>query len=96
MREPPEGHSREPSHEVYTIRDLQKEIAHDEVSDNGGVTKDFVNHFRLLLLSGQFERAVFYLHQTECDVEAVHFAIALAYYGLLRVPETQDAVSLCE
>ncbi|CAG8498289.1 9126_t:CDS:10 [Paraglomus occultum] len=73
VREPSEGHGRESSYEVYTIRDLQKEIAQDEVSDNVSMSgKDF----------------------TECDVEAVHFAIALAYYGLLRVPETQDAVSL--
>ncbi|KAM0753758.1 NIC-domain-containing protein [Meredithblackwellia eburnea MCA 4105] len=44
-------------------------------------------YFQVLLLSGQFERAVAFLHQhSHFQADAVHFAIALAYYGLLRIP----------
>ncbi|KIY66378.1 nucleoporin-interacting protein NIC96 [Cylindrobasidium torrendii FP15055 ss-10] len=53
----------------------------------------------VLLMSGQFERAVAALwDHPETEVEAVHLAIALAYHGLLRVPsraETSDMTPLC-
>lgn len=41
-------------------------------------------YFLMQILSGMFEQAVDYLH-TFNPVSAVHFAIALSYYGLLRV-----------
>ncbi|KAJ1551819.1 hypothetical protein HK096_003390, partial [Nowakowskiella sp. JEL0078] len=45
--------------------------------------------FKTLLLAGEFERAVEYLWNFEqFQTDAVHFAIVLAYYGLLRVPES--------
>ena len=55
--------------------------------------------FRVLLLSAQFERAIDHLYRYESSqVEAVHMAIALKYYGLLRLPKagvsTPD-MSLC-
>jgi hypothetical protein len=40
----------------------------------------------LQILGGMFEQAVAYLG-TYSPVTAVHFAIALAYYGLLRVSD---------
>ncbi|SAM84527.1 related to NIC96-nuclear pore protein [Ustilago bromivora] len=44
-------------------------------------------YFRLLLLCGQFERAVGFLFSRSAhQVDTIHFAVALAYYGLLRVP----------
>jgi nuclear pore complex protein Nup93 len=39
--------------------------------------------FRVLIMTQQFEQAVSYLMSTDYSVEAVHFAIALNYYGLL-------------
>ncbi|KAJ2582035.1 nuclear pore complex subunit, partial [Coemansia sp. RSA 1836] len=44
-------------------------------------------YFRVLLLCGLFESAIDYLLRVEkFQVEAVHMAIALAYYKLLRLP----------
>ncbi|KAL7423797.1 nuclear pore complex subunit [Cryptotrichosporon argae] len=48
--------------------------------------------FDLLLLTAQFERAVAYLYaKPTLRVDAVHFALALQYYGLLRVSSRTDA-----
>ncbi|KAG8823281.1 hypothetical protein FRC19_004266 [Serendipita sp. 401] len=47
---------------------------------------------RVLLICGQFERAVAALYEnSDLQVDAVHFAIALAYYGLLRVPSKAES-----
>jgi nuclear pore complex protein Nup93 len=46
--------------------------------------------FFMQILAGMFEKAVEYLHAIN-PVSAVHFAIALAYYGLLRVSDYQVA-----
>ncbi|GAA5897343.1 linker nucleoporin NIC96 [Sporobolomyces salmoneus] len=44
-------------------------------------------YFQVLLISGQFELAIAFLQQhPQYQADAVHFAIALEYYGLLRVP----------
>ncbi|GAA6011273.1 hypothetical protein JCM11491_006780 [Sporobolomyces phaffii] len=44
-------------------------------------------YFQVLLISGQFELAIAFLQQhSQYQADAVHFAIALEYYGLLRVP----------
>ncbi|KAM6497845.1 nucleoporin-interacting protein NIC96 [Amanita muscaria] len=52
----------------------------------------------VLLMCGQFERAVSALWEhIETEIEAVHLGIALAYYGLLRIPsraETSDMTPL--
>ncbi|CAH7689668.1 Nup93/Nic96-domain-containing protein [Phakopsora pachyrhizi] len=45
-------------------------------------------YFRVLLMSGQFEKAILFLQQRpHYQLDAVHFAIALAYYGLLRISD---------
>ncbi|KZS90373.1 nucleoporin-interacting protein NIC96 [Sistotremastrum niveocremeum HHB9708] len=47
---------------------------------------------RVLLICGMFEMAVAAMYEhSELQVEAVHLAIALAYYGLLRVPSKAEA-----
>ncbi|KAG8834375.1 hypothetical protein FRC17_009050 [Serendipita sp. 399] len=47
---------------------------------------------RVLLICGQFERAVAALYENpDLQVDSVHFAIALAYYGLLRVPSKAES-----
>ncbi|GAA5938812.1 linker nucleoporin NIC96 [Sporobolomyces koalae] len=44
-------------------------------------------YFQVLLISGQFELAIAFLQQHgQYQADAVHYAIALEYYGLLRVP----------
>ena len=53
-------------------------------------------YFFMQVLAGMFEQAVDYLHSFN-PVSAVHFAIALAYYGLLRVSDYTVAGSeLCK
>jgi len=52
--------------------------------------------FLMQILAGMFEQAVEYLHNFN-PVSAVHFSIALAYYGLLRVADfTVAGNELCE
>ncbi|CAI2170419.1 1130_t:CDS:10 [Funneliformis geosporum] len=75
----------EPVSGILSLERFQKKVrdlgpAH--FNHNG---KDPVQYFRVLLLTLQFER------YTE---DAVHFAIALAYYGLLRVPDSAEAMAL--
>jgi nuclear pore complex protein Nup93 len=53
-------------------------------------------YFFMQILAGMFEPAVAYLHSHN-PVSAVHFAIALSYYGLLRVADYSVAGNeLCE
>ncbi|KAI9494890.1 Nup93/Nic96-domain-containing protein [Zychaea mexicana] len=74
-------------YERYNLNDIQKLILSfnpNEFDQNGTNPR---NYFMVLLLTLQFERAVNYLYKNEkTRVEAVHFAIALAYHGLLRIP----------
>ncbi|KAK9241385.1 Nup93/Nic96-domain-containing protein [Lipomyces kononenkoae] len=70
--------------ERYTLLDLRNMLVQlgarhfNPRGSNPGV------YFQVLLLSGQYERAIHYIYKYH-SVDAVHFAIALAYYGLLRV-----------
>ena len=70
--------------ETYSLQDLQRTIIQfgprhfNPRGSNPGV------YFLMLLLSCQFERAIHYLY-IYLPIEATHFAIALAYYGLLRI-----------
>ncbi|KAJ3299723.1 hypothetical protein HK104_007454 [Borealophlyctis nickersoniae] len=73
--------------ERYTLRDMAVNML------NYGLAH-FRNHamwFTILILSGEFECAVYELSKTDLfAVDAVHFAIALGYLGVLRIPETPD------
>jgi nuclear pore complex protein Nup93 len=54
---------------------------------------------RVLLICGMFEMAVTAMfNHPSLQVDAVHLAIALAYYGLLSVPSPSEAseVEICE
>ncbi|KJE93034.1 hypothetical protein CAOG_03895 [Capsaspora owczarzaki ATCC 30864] len=54
--------------------------------------KTELSYFHALILSAQFETAVNFLRDVSAFfVEAVHFAAALNYYGLLRAPRSIDA-----
>ncbi len=82
----------EAPHERYGLRDLARVLLKfgEQHFDPKG-TRPLL-YFQVLLLSGQFERAVGFLYQhPSYQADAVHFAIALAYYGLLRVaPRTKS------
>ncbi|GAA6062838.1 hypothetical protein JCM10212_001844 [Sporobolomyces blumeae] len=81
-----EGQGEAP-HERYGLRDLAnvlRKFGEGHFDPKG--TRPLL-YFQVLLLSGQFEMAVAFLQQhSQFQADAVHFAIALSYYGLLRVP----------
>jgi len=74
----------------HTIRDIgQRHFS--QTSDNpSGVG----TYFLLQILSGMFEQAVAWLYPHN-HIAAVHFAIALDYYGLLRVADL-SSTELCK
>ncbi|KAI8319058.1 NIC-domain-containing protein [Martensiomyces pterosporus] len=82
------GHARS------TLEDLQATMlkfgpAHFDPNGNNPLL-----YFRVLLLCGLFENALDYLLQVDrYQIEAVHMAITLAYYGLLRVPAAESVAS---
>ncbi|KAI1210345.1 Nup93/Nic96-domain-containing protein [Annulohypoxylon truncatum] len=63
--------------ESYGLQDLRTSIR--EIDDNGS----FGMYFFLQILSGMFEQAIAYLYAFSY-VDAIHFSIALEYYGLIR------------
>ncbi|CAO3590331.1 unnamed protein product [Absidia cylindrospora] len=74
--------------ERYTLQDLQQTIItagpsrYDRNGNNPWI------YFRVLLSTLQFEKAVSYLYNFEqTRIPAVHYAIALAYGGLLNIPK---------
>ncbi|KAI8964998.1 Nup93/Nic96-domain-containing protein [Daldinia sp. FL1419] len=74
--------------ESYGLQDLRtsiKDIGHKHFpkSPSEDDTGAFGMFFFLQILSGMFEQAISYLY-TFSYVDAIHFAIALEYYGLLR------------
>ncbi|KAF2133275.1 nuclear pore protein-like protein [Dothidotthia symphoricarpi CBS 119687] len=72
-----------------TIKEIgQRHFMNDETEAAGG----YGVYFYLATLAGMFEPAINYLYQHNY-VSAVHFAIALDYYGLLRVSEWTTAGS---
>ncbi|WWC58422.1 uncharacterized protein I303_100962 [Kwoniella dejecticola CBS 10117] len=79
----------------YDLVDLGKLIlkfGNDKFDANG--TKP-LSWFNLLLFTAQFEKATAYLYsKPQLKTDAVHFAIALNYYGLLRVPSKGEEADL--
>ncbi|KAF9697162.1 hypothetical protein EKO04_004857 [Ascochyta lentis] len=70
-----------------TIRDIgQRHFMNEDTEAAGG----YGVYFYLATLAGMFEPAINYLYQHNY-VSAVHFAIALDYYGLLRVSDWSTA-----
>ncbi|KAG6038213.1 nuclear pore complex subunit [Claviceps citrina] len=83
--------------ESYGLAELQSSIreigakhfpksASEDTTTNGS----FGMFFYLQVLAGMFEDAVAYLYPF-CYVDAVHFALALSYYGLLRPSDPVSA-----
>ena len=85
------------SSEKYTVADLQSIINSFGPSHFNPKGTNPILFFNLLLMTGQFESAIAYLYWTEqYRIDSIHFGIALAYYGLLKVVdvanETCDAL----
>lgn len=80
--------------ERYTLADLQKAVlGFGSAAFNASKTN--LLYLQTLLLTGQYEEAVKYLFGVS-EIDSVHLAITLAYYGLLRVPdEKKDPKSMC-
>lgn len=72
-----------PIHERYSLSDLQRVVIQFGVKHFNPNKTNPVLYFQILMLCGLFEYAVQYLYSFS-PVDAVHFAIALTYYGLLR------------
>ena len=82
--------------EMFGLEELQSDVRQigqrhfqagsSETSSTYGV------YFYLATLAGMFESAVNFLYQHNY-VSAIHFAIALDYYGLLRVSDWDTAGS---
>ncbi|KAJ3130489.1 hypothetical protein HK098_000063 [Nowakowskiella sp. JEL0407] len=79
----------EPLADRYTLPQMSQMLQRfgaDHFSSRGKMP---IVWFKILMLVGEFERAIEYLWSLESfQIDAVHFAIVLAYYGLLRVPES--------
>lgn len=81
--------NEEQAGEVFGLEQIRETIADigkrhfSNVADNPGGVGLF---FYMQILAGRFENAVAWLYPHN-HVSAVHFAIALSYYGLLRVAD---------
>ncbi|OZJ05272.1 hypothetical protein BZG36_01960 [Bifiguratus adelaidae] len=76
----------------YTLHDLQASIlkAGPQHYDRKG--DDPFAYLQNLILTAQFERAVAYLYTIEqYQLDAVHLAICLAYYGLIHLPSSPNS-----
>jgi nuclear pore complex protein Nup93 len=89
--------SLELSGESYGLTELQTSIReiglkHFPKTPAEDTNGSFGMFFYLQVLSGMFEQAIAYLYPFSY-VDAVHFAIALTYYGLLRPADAQSAAN---
>ncbi|KAJ3138806.1 hypothetical protein HK100_012202 [Physocladia obscura] len=79
----------------YTLRDMSAHMQKFGANHFSPQNRTPHVYFQVLLLCGEFERAVAFLYASgnsdplsgTCALDAVHFAVALALIGCLRVPE---------
>lgn len=92
-----ENKDGDPPQEQYDLADLGRhvlKVGSDAFDSNG--QRPF-KWFNLLLVTAQFERAIGYLYSKPAlKTDAVHFAVALQYYGTLRVPDVPTSDILVE
>ena len=85
--------------DVFGLAEVQatiREIGQRHFSKGTDGTGGFGTFFYLQILGGLFEQAVAYLY-SHAYVPAVHFAIALDFYGLLRVSDfSASETELCK
>ena len=75
--------------ETFGLEEVQhmvEDIGQRHFSSGGELNAGYATFFLLQILSGSFEHAISYLYSHNY-VAAVHFAIALNFYGLLRVSD---------
>ncbi|KAL8949625.1 MAG: hypothetical protein Q9222_004287, partial [Ikaeria aurantiellina] len=72
------------------IRESVQEIGQRHYQKGQDGLGGYATYFHLLVLAGMFEQAVSFLFPYTY-IAAVHFAIGLAYYGLLRVADVPNA-----
>lgn len=78
------------------VRETIREIGQRHFSKGAEGMGGYGTFFFLQILGGMFEQAVSYLYSYSY-IAAVHFAIALDYYGLLRVSEfSVNETELCK
>ncbi|KAM7206293.1 putative nuclear pore protein [Rhypophila sp. PSN 637] len=87
--------SRELAAESYGLAELQSSIReiglkHFPKTPAEDKNSAFGMYFYLQILSGMFEQAIAYLYPFSY-VDAVHFSIALTYYGLLRPADANSS-----
>ena len=71
----------------YTIADMASKYVSQFSVEQWTANGQFrLRYFQILLLCGQFEKGVQYLWNIQHEVDALHFSIALAYYGVLKIP----------
>lgn len=87
-----EAESNEPGYQHFDLHKLQNNLVQFGPRHFNPKGNNALLYFQVLLLSGQFERAVQYLC-AHSWVDAVHFAAVLAYYGLLRAAGDQAGPS---
>lgn len=80
--------------ERYTLADVYQNIhkhGADHFSGRGAMP---FKYFHVLVLAGQLERAIDYLSQCEpYRVDAVHYAVAMRYHGLISVAQPDQSNS---
>ncbi|KAI4093670.1 MAG: hypothetical protein LQ344_002735 [Seirophora lacunosa] len=72
------------------IREAVSEIGQRHYQKGQEGLGGYATYFHLLVLAGMFEQAISFLYSYSY-IAAVHFAIGLCYYGLLRVSGLADA-----
>jgi nuclear pore complex protein Nup93 len=86
---------RDKVHAQYTLKEFQNLLVKFGPQHFMTRNNNPLNYFHILLLSGQFERAIAFLYETDhYKVDAVHFAISCAYYGVIRVPSNPETSPL--
>lgn len=81
--------------ENYTLENLQRKIL-SLGPDRFNASSNNPLYAKTLTLVGLFENSVQYVFETVNEIDAVHLAIALCYYGLLRTSSGQrdDLISI--
>lgn len=81
----------EDERERYTAEDLARKLKTYGEKHFDPKGRRPLHYFLILLLSGEFERAIAFLYsRSQHQTDAVHFAITLTYYGLLRCPTSTE------
>lgn len=76
----------------FTLEDCFNRYVQTKTADEWNSDEDPYLYFRILLLFGQFERAISYLWRSPDlfdKIDAMQYALGLAYYGLLLSTESR-------